>query len=80
MVGSDVALRATVDLEAACATATVGVMAVPSHGYRAVLERAAPAIRPEVPVVSLAGKSAVSRAGWSQLSNLGLPELVATSV
>ena len=32
-----------------------------------------------VPVVSLAGKRAVSRAGWSQLSNLGLPELVARS-
>jgi glycerol-3-phosphate dehydrogenase (NAD(P)+) len=48
------ALRATVDLEAACADATVVVMAVPSHGYRAVLERAAPAIRRDVPVVSLA--------------------------
>ncbi|EDY16835.1 TPR repeat-containing protein [Chthoniobacter flavus Ellin428] len=30
-----------------------------------------------VPVVTLAGKTAVSRAGLSQLSNLGLPELVA---
>jgi predicted O-linked N-acetylglucosamine transferase (SPINDLY family) len=30
-----------------------------------------------VPVVSLAGKPAVSRAGWSQLSNLGLADLVA---
>lgn len=30
-----------------------------------------------VPVVSLAGEQIVSRAGWSQLSNLGLPELVA---
>ena len=30
-----------------------------------------------VPVVSLAGQQSVSRAGWSQLSNLGLPELVA---
>jgi predicted O-linked N-acetylglucosamine transferase (SPINDLY family) len=30
-----------------------------------------------VPVVSLAGKSAVSRAGLSQLTNLGFPELVA---
>jgi len=32
-----------------------------------------------VPVVSLAGGSPVSRAGYSQLSNLGLPELVAFS-
>jgi len=32
-----------------------------------------------VPVVSLAGKAPVSRAGLSQLSNLGLPELVAYS-
>jgi predicted O-linked N-acetylglucosamine transferase (SPINDLY family) len=32
-----------------------------------------------VPVVSLAGRRAVSRAGLSQLSNLGLPELVAFS-
>jgi predicted O-linked N-acetylglucosamine transferase (SPINDLY family) len=30
-----------------------------------------------VPVVSLAGECAVSRAGLSQLFNLGLPELVA---
>jgi len=32
-----------------------------------------------VPVVSLAGKTPVSRAGLSQLSNLGLRELVAHS-
>jgi len=32
-----------------------------------------------VPVVSLAGETTVSRAGWSILSNLGLPELVAFS-
>jgi predicted O-linked N-acetylglucosamine transferase (SPINDLY family) len=32
-----------------------------------------------VPVVSLAGERAVSRAGLSQLTNLGLPELVAFS-
>ena len=36
------ALRATVDLEEACAGADVVVLAVPSHGFRAVLERAAP--------------------------------------
>jgi predicted O-linked N-acetylglucosamine transferase (SPINDLY family) len=32
-----------------------------------------------VPVVSVAGETPVSRAGWSQLSNLGLPELAAQS-
>jgi len=32
-----------------------------------------------VPVVSLAGAQSVSRAGWSQMSNLGLEELVAFS-
>jgi predicted O-linked N-acetylglucosamine transferase (SPINDLY family) len=32
-----------------------------------------------VPVVSLAGDDPVSRAGLSQLSNLGLPELAAAS-
>jgi predicted O-linked N-acetylglucosamine transferase (SPINDLY family) len=30
-----------------------------------------------VPVVTLVGQAAVARAGWSQLSNLGLPELAA---
>jgi glycerol-3-phosphate dehydrogenase (NAD(P)+) len=47
-------LRATTDLAAACAGAGVVVMAVPSHGYRAVLAEAAPQIRADVPVVSLA--------------------------
>ena len=32
-----------------------------------------------VPVVSLAGHSPVSRGGLSQLTNLGLPELAATT-
>jgi len=31
-----------------------------------------------VPVVTLAGKTAVGRAGFSQLTNLGMPELAAT--
>ena len=47
-------LRATTELDAACAGAGVVVMAVPSHGYRAVLEVAAPLIGVDVPVVSLA--------------------------
>lgn len=33
-----------------------------------------------VPVITLAGARAVDRAGWSQLSNLGLPELAAHSI
>ena len=46
-------LRATSDLEEAVAKADVLVMAVPSHGFRAVLEHAAAHLRPWVPVVSL---------------------------
>lgn len=46
-------LRATHSIEDACATADVVVMGVPSHGFRAVLESAAPFIGSEVPVVSL---------------------------
>ncbi len=48
------ALQATTRLDAACAGADVVVMAVPSHGYRAVLELAAPHLAADVPVVSLA--------------------------
>jgi glycerol-3-phosphate dehydrogenase (NAD(P)+) len=47
-------VRATPDLAEACADASVIVMAVPSHGFRAVLGNAAPAIGAGVPVISLA--------------------------
>lgn len=47
------ALRATSDLVDACAEADVVVMGVPSHGFRSVLEAARPAIRDEIPVLSL---------------------------
>jgi glycerol-3-phosphate dehydrogenase (NAD(P)+) len=47
-------LRATDSLAAAVGRADVVVMAVPSHGYRDVAAEAAAAIRPWVPVVSLA--------------------------
>jgi glycerol-3-phosphate dehydrogenase (NAD(P)+) len=47
-------LHATTDLAAACTGADVVVMAVPSHGYRAVLVEAAPQVGADVPVVSLA--------------------------
>ena len=48
------ALRATSDLEEAVAAADVVVVGVPSHGFRAVLEEAAPHMAPGTPVVSLA--------------------------
>ena len=48
------ALRATTDLEGACASADVVVMAVPSHGFRAVLRDAARVIALDTPLVSLA--------------------------
>ncbi len=47
-------LRATADLRTACVDADVVVMAVPSHGFRAVLAEVADVIAPHVPVVSLA--------------------------
>ena len=49
----DSELHATSDLEHAASSADVIVMGVPSHGFRDVLERAAPHIRPWVPIVSL---------------------------
>jgi glycerol-3-phosphate dehydrogenase (NAD(P)+) len=47
-------LVATASLEEALAGASVVVMAVPSHGFRAVLDRARPFIAAGAPVVSLA--------------------------
>ncbi len=47
-------LVATASLEEALAGASVVVMAVPSHGFRAVLDRARPFIAAGTPVVSLA--------------------------
>ena len=46
-------LRATSDLAVACADADIVVMAVPSHGYRAVLCDAVGLIGSDVPVVSV---------------------------
>ena len=45
-------LRATSSLEEAVSSADVLVMAVPSQGFRQVLEEAKPFLRPWVPVVS----------------------------
>jgi glycerol-3-phosphate dehydrogenase (NAD(P)+) len=46
-------LLATAELGEALAGATAVVMAVPSHGFRAVFSNAAPAIEPELPILSL---------------------------
>ena len=68
------ALRATPDVEEACGTADVIVMAVPSHGFRAVLREAAPFIRPWVPVVSLSkGLEQSTLKRMSQVVNDELP-------
>jgi glycerol-3-phosphate dehydrogenase (NAD(P)+) len=49
----DEELDATSDLQHAVERGDVIVMAVPSHGFREVLELAAPYVRPWVPIVSL---------------------------
>jgi glycerol-3-phosphate dehydrogenase (NAD(P)+) len=68
------ALRATADMEEAVSVADVVVMGVPSHGFRAVLEEAAPFVRPWVPVVSLAkGLEAGSLARMSEVVGEVLP-------
>ena len=46
-------LEATAFLEDAVSRADLVMMAVPSHSFRAVLEQAAPHVRPFVPIVSL---------------------------
>jgi glycerol-3-phosphate dehydrogenase (NAD(P)+) len=46
-------LRATADLHEAVAEADVVIVGVPSAGFRGVLQKVAPEIRPWVPVVSL---------------------------
>jgi glycerol-3-phosphate dehydrogenase (NAD(P)+) len=54
----DLALPETLDATASLSRAVDGadllVMAVPSHGFRGILEQAAPAVPPGAPVVSLA--------------------------
>ena len=51
--GLDTALTATADLEEAVCGADLVVLGVPTSGLRRVLEDAAPAMRPWIPVVSL---------------------------
>jgi glycerol-3-phosphate dehydrogenase (NAD(P)+) len=47
------ALHASADLAHTCADTGAVVLAVPSHGLRAVLASAAPAIAPDTPIISL---------------------------
>jgi glycerol-3-phosphate dehydrogenase (NAD(P)+) len=64
-------LEATASLDEACTGADVVVMAVPSHGFRAVLEVAGPAIAPTAAVISLSK-------GLEQGSELRMTEVVAS--
>jgi glycerol-3-phosphate dehydrogenase (NAD(P)+) len=67
-------LHATADIEEAVAPSDVLVMGVPSHGFRAVLQSAAPHVRPWVPVVSLAkGLEAASLKRMSEIVQEVLP-------
>ncbi|HEV3451676.1 MAG TPA: NAD(P)H-dependent glycerol-3-phosphate dehydrogenase [Acidimicrobiia bacterium] len=66
-------LRAVADLRQACEYGEVVVLAVPSHGLRAVLEDAAPAVAADVPVISLAK-------GVEQGSLLRMTEVVAATL
>jgi glycerol-3-phosphate dehydrogenase (NAD(P)+) len=63
-------LRATHDMEQAVADADVLIMGVPSHGFRDALQRAAPYIRPWIPVVSLVK-------GLEQSTDYRMTEIVA---
>jgi glycerol-3-phosphate dehydrogenase (NAD(P)+) len=68
-------LRATSSLEEAVGSADVVVMAVPSHGFRAVLQEAAPFVRPWVPVLSLSkGIEVGTHLRMTQVINEVLPD------
>jgi glycerol-3-phosphate dehydrogenase (NAD(P)+) len=64
----DPKLEATSDLKAAAESADVLVMAVPSHGFRHVLEEAAQYVRPWVPVVSLT--KGLEQATYSRMTQI----------
>ena len=66
-------LHAVGDLRQACEHGDVVVLAVPSHGLRAVLEKAAPAVADDAPVVSLAK-------GVEQGSLLRMTQVVAATL
>ncbi|MDB5113426.1 MAG: Glycerol-3-phosphate dehydrogenase [Chloroflexi bacterium] len=70
----DPGLRATAALDEAVGEADVVVMAVPSHGFREVLEQAAPHLRPWIPVISLSkGLERGTRARMTQVISEVLP-------
>jgi glycerol-3-phosphate dehydrogenase (NAD(P)+) len=70
----DPSLEATASVEDAVSTSDVVVMAVPSHGFREVLEQAASHIRPWVPVVSLAkGLEAGTRLRMTEIVHETIP-------
>jgi glycerol-3-phosphate dehydrogenase (NAD(P)+) len=80
-VALDPGLRATTELEAACRGADVVIMAVPSHGFRDVLRRAAPAIAPNAVVVSLTkGIEQATLARPSEIVAAEVPAVAAGSV
>ena len=67
-------LRATASIEEAAEQADVLVMAVPSHGFRGVLEEAAPHVRPWIPIVSLTkGLEETTNLRMTQIINEVLP-------
>lgn len=68
-------LRSTADLAEAVGTADLVVMGVPSHGFRQVLEDAAPHVRPGVPVISLTkGVEQGTQARMTQVIAQTLPD------
>jgi len=67
-------LKASGDLEQAVRNADLLVVGIPSHSYRNTLERAAPLLRPWVPVLSLTkGLEQGTRLRMSQVTNEVLP-------
>jgi glycerol-3-phosphate dehydrogenase (NAD(P)+) len=70
----DPALSATAALDEAVAETDLVVMAVPSHGFREVLEQIAPHLRPWIPVVSLSkGLEQGTRARMTEVISEVLP-------
>ena len=68
------ALQGTAALDEAVSEADVVVMAVPSHGFRQVLEQTAPHLRPWIPVISLSkGLEQGSRARMTEVIAEVLP-------
>jgi glycerol-3-phosphate dehydrogenase (NAD(P)+) len=73
--GLPVALAATASMEEAVAGADVVVMAVPSHGFRAVLEDVRPHLRAWVPLISLSkGLEQGTRRRMTEIVNDVLPD------